>query len=421
MGNNKMKSEQKNRILQELFDHATESIIAINQLADIKLVNPATEKLFGYTSEELEGKKIEFLMPARYAERHVGHRNKFVKDPHTRSMGIGMDLYARRKDGSEFPVEISLSPFESGGEKFTMAFIIDITSRKQKEHEILNNQHKLELMTQELKASNEKLEAKVSDRTKVLQEALTEIEKSRAELIEALKKEKELNELKSRFLSMASHEFRTPLTTILSSASIIPEYTTTDQHTKRMKHVDRIISAVNNMDDILSDFLSLSKIEEGKITADFKSFNLKMLVDEVISEMRGICKNDQEIIYKHTGEEVIKLDPKLTRNIIINLISNAVKFSEENKKIYFRTIIDNKNIVIEIQDEGIGISKEDQMHLFERFFRGQNAINIQGTGLGLNIISKYLELMNGYIEIQSEINIGTTFKITFPYKKTSNN
>ena len=416
-----MKSEQKNRILQELFDHATESIIAINQLADIKLVNPATEKLFGYTSEELEGKKIEFLMPARYAERHVGHRNKFVKDPHTRSMGIGMDLYARRKDGSEFPVEISLSPFESGGEKFTMAFIIDITSRKQKEHEILNNQHKLELMTQELKASNEKLEAKVSDRTKVLQEALTEIEKSRAELIEALKKEKELNELKSRFLSMASHEFRTPLTTILSSASIIPEYTTTDQHTKRMKHVDRIISAVNNMDDILSDFLSLSKIEEGKITADFKSFNLKMLVDEVISEMRGICKNDQEIIYKHTGEEVIKLDPKLTRNIIINLISNAVKFSEENKKIYFKTIIDNKNIVIEIQDEGIGISKEDQMHLFERFFRGQNAINIQGTGLGLNIISKYLELMNGYIEIQSEINIGTTFKITFPYKKTSNN
>lgn len=412
-----MNEEQKKRILQELFAHATESIIAIDQKANIKLVNPATEKLFGYTSAELEGQKVEFLMPARFTKRHEAHRDKYAEDPHTRSMGIGMELFARKKDGSEFPVEISLSPFESGGANFTMAFIIDITNRKLRELEIITHHRELENITQELKVSNEKLEAKVKDRTKVLQEALNEIEKSRTELVEALEKEKELNELKSRFLSMASHEFRTPLTTILSSASLIQDYPLSDHQSRRLKHTERIVSAVNNLNDILSDFLSLSKIEEGKVTASPKKFILTELVSEVISEMKGICKDDQEIIYTHTGEQEVILDPKFTRNIIINLLSNAVKFSEENKKIHCRTFIDSKNISFEIEDEGIGISREDQQHLFERFFRGQNAIHIQGTGLGLNIVSKYLELMDGSIEMKSEIDKGTKFKISFRNNK----
>jgi PAS domain S-box-containing protein len=412
-----MNREQRDRLLQELFQHATESIIVINKEGAIKLVNPATEKLFGYTQEELNEKKVEFLMPDRYAKKHVGHREHYSQNPHSRSMGIGMDLYARKKDGSEFPVEISLSPFESDGQNFVIAFIIDITKRKHVESEIINHQKKLESMTQQLKTTNEKLEIKVQDRTKVLQEALTEIEKSRGELSKALKKEKELNELKSRFLSMASHEFRTPLTTILSSASLIPEYAMTGQQEKRMKHVERIKSAVNNLTDILSDFLSLSKIEEGKVIADFKKFNLRVLVDEISNDMKGIRKEGQEIIYTHKGEEEIELDPKLTRNVIINLVSNAIKFSDENKKVYLKTYADKKGARIEVQDEGMGISKDDQEHLFERFFRGHNATNIQGTGLGLNIVAKYVELMNGYIEMESELEKGTTFKITFPKSK----
>jgi PAS domain S-box-containing protein len=412
-----MNREQRDRLLQELFEHATESIIVINKEGDIKLVNPATEKLFGYAQEELIGKKVEFLMPDRFSKKHVGHREQYSQNPHSRSMGIGMDLYAKNKDGSEFPVEISLSPFESDGQKFTIAFIIDITRRKLVETDIIDHQKKLESLTKELKANNEKLEAKVHDRTKVLQEALSEIEKSRLELSEALEKEKELNELKSRFLSMASHEFRTPLTTILSSASLIPEYPLTEQQEKRMKHVDRIKSAVNNLNDILSDFLSLSKIEEGKVIADFKKFNLKNLADEVSNDVKGIRKEGQEIIYSHKGEEEIQLDPKLTRNIMINLVSNALKFSEENKKVYLKTSVDKKAIKIEVQDDGMGISKDDQQHLFERFFRGHNATNIQGTGLGLNIVSNYVELMNGYIEMESELEKGTTFKVTFPKNK----
>lgn len=412
-----MNREQQDRLLQELFKHASESIIVINKDGNIKLVNPATEKLFGFTQEELYEKKVEYLMPNRFTKKHVGHRERYNQNPHSRSMGMGMDLYAQKKDGSEFPVEISLSPFESDGQKFVIAFIIDITKRKYVENEIINHQKKLESMTQELKANNEKLEAKVQDRTKVLQEALYEIEKSRKELSEALAKEKELNELKSRFVSMASHEFRTPLTTILSSASLIPEYGMTDQQEKRTKHVERIKSAVSNLNDILSDFLSLSKIEEGKVVADVKKFNLKHVAEEVCAEVKGLLKEGQEIICRHAGDEETELDPKLVRNIIINLVSNAIKFSEENKKVQLRTSADKKYVKIEIKDEGMGISKDDQQHLFERFFRGHNATNIQGTGLGLNIVAKYVELMNGYIEMESELEKGTTFKITFPRNK----
>jgi signal transduction histidine kinase len=188
----------------------------------------------------------------------------------------------------------------------------------------------------------------------------------------------------------------------------------TEQQDKRMKHVDRIKSAVNNLNDILSDFLSISKIEEGKVFADLKKMNLKTLVEEINNEMKGICKEGQQIIYTHVGEEEHVLDPKLIRNIIINLLSNAIKFSPEFKNVLINTFADHQQVSIEVKDEGIGISKEDQKHLFERFFRGQNAVNIQGTGLGLNIISKYLELMNGSIALNSDIEKGTTFKITIP-------
>jgi PAS domain S-box-containing protein len=412
-----MNREQRNSLLQELFDHVAESIVVTDAEGKIKLMNPAALKLFGYTQEELVDKTIEFLMPERIRKDHVGNRKEYLHNPHTRSMGIGLDLFALKKNNSEFPVEISLSPFQTEGKSYVMAFIIDITKRKAIEQEVINHQKKLESLTLELKAINERLETKVQDRTKILREALTEIEKSRAELSEALEKEKELNELKSRFLSMASHEFRTPLTTILSSASLIAEYPGGDQQDKRIKHVDRIKSAVNNLNNILGDFLSLSKIEEGKVNADFRKFDLPEMVDELEKEIGGLCKQGQKIIFKHTGDKEVFLDPKLMRNILINLVSNAIKFSDENKLIYLNTTVDKSFIKLIVKDQGIGISKDDREHLFQRFFRGENASNIQGTGLGLNIVSKYIELMNGFIEVDSELEKGTTFTISFPIKR----
>ena len=364
-----MYSEQSHKFHGQLFKYATESVVVTNSKGLIVTVNPSALKLFGYTENEIIGQKIEKLMASRFEAVHQTHRAGFYKNPHNRSMGIGLDLHAMRKDGSEFPVEISLSPFTLNDESYVMAFIIDITARKKVQAQMLEQKNQLEDITRMLKQSNERLEAKVLDRTKVLEEALNEIEKSRKELSEALAKEKELNELKSRFLSMASHEFRTPLTTILSSASLITAYIEKEQQDKRIRHVERIKSAVNNLNDILSDFLSLSKIEEGKTKTDYEVFNLNNIISEIINDLATIKKPGQAINYVHTGKNDVLLDPRLIRNIVINILSNAIKFSDEGKLIEIKTDIGENTTVLEFKDQGIGISKEDQQHLFERFQR----------------------------------------------------
>ncbi|MFM9057217.1 MAG: sensor histidine kinase, partial [Bacteroidota bacterium] len=255
-----------------------------------------------------------------------------------------------------------------------------------------------------------------NDRTKVLQEAIRELEKSRSDLSTALEKEKDLNDLKSRFISMASHEFRTPLTTILSSAGLIAEYNAGETHAdRRLKHLDRIRNAVNNLNDILGDFLSLSKLEEGKIRAEYTEFTLPELVREVIGDLHVNTKPGQQILYAHKGRDQVVLDPKLLKNILINLVSNAIKFSPEHKNIRINTEAFDLTIRLEVLDEGIGISEEDQKHLFERFYRGKNAFNIQGTGLGLNIVGNYVDLLKGHISLSSQLDAGTTIKITFPH------
>lgn len=408
-----MLPEQHDKFMQELFLHATESILVSDESGFIRMINPAAEKLFGYSLGELKGQLIETLIPERF-NSHKENRENYYHSPKTRSMGIGLDLYAKRKDGSEFPVEISLSPFFSDNNRFIIAFVVDISARKQLERKSLEQKDELEKLAKELKVTNERLEFKVKNRTKVLQEALSEIERSRNELSEALNKEKELNELKSRFLSMASHEFRTPLTSILSSADLILDYNQQEDAPKRSKHIQRIKSAVNNLNGILGDFLSLSRIEEGKIQVNVREFNVQEFILDICHEMKAIAPADQQFVYYHEGDSQAIVDSTLLRNILINLISNAIKFSLPGKNIFLHSELTNGKLKVSIRDEGIGISKADQVHLFERFFRGSNAINIPGTGLGLNIVSKYVELMNGKIELKSALNEGTEFTLTLP-------
>jgi PAS domain S-box-containing protein len=233
------------------------------------------------------------------------------------------------------------------------------------------------------------------------------------ELHESLDKEKELSELKSRFVSMASHEFRTPLSTILSSAYLIEKYTSREDQSKREKHLQRIISSVNMLTDILNDFLSVGKIEEGRIHVRYSEFNMPQMMNALIEEIKNTLKKGQQIIYFHAGGESVRLDTSMMKHIILNLTSNASKFSGESKPIEIKTENFTDRITLAVKDYGIGISKEDQKHLMERFFRGANAGNIQGTGLGLHIVSKYAELMNGRLECKSELEKGTEFIITF--------
>jgi PAS domain S-box-containing protein len=409
-----MSELNKRELIDALFNYATEGIILADRKGSVLIVNPSAERMFGYVSGELPGQNVDVLVPDAVHGHHAKNRETYHGNPVPRPMGVGLDLHGKKKDGSLFPVEISLSTISYDTQTLVVAFIIDISVRKQIEASVHEKQKELERVAAVLLATNEELEKKVSDRTKVLQEAIRELERSRNELRLALEKEKDLNDLKSRFISMASHEFRTPLTTILSSTSLISEYNKPELEEKRNKHINRIKSSVNNLNDILSDFLSISKLEEGKINAEYRNFDFKELVEEIVSEMSVTAKTGQQLVVDHTGKESVFLDPKLMKNILINLISNAIKFTAENKKITITSKVEEHMVTLVVEDQGMGISDEDQKHLFERFYRGKNAFNIQGTGLGLHIIGNYVDLMKGHIVLESQLNKGTIIKITFP-------
>jgi PAS domain S-box-containing protein len=404
---------RENKKFEALFQYATMAIMVADREGNIILSNKLALSLFGYTDLEFRELKVEDLIPMRFKENHESHRNKFDQHPQNRTMGVGLDLFAKKKNGDEFPVEISLGHYQTEEGRFVIAFIIDITQRKEIEKAMRHQQQEMERVNEEIEKLNEELEQKVEKRTRQLKETLEILEQSRDDLETALSKEKELSDLKTRFVSMASHEFRTPLSTILSSASLVAKYTQADEQNKRDKHIQRIRSAVSNLTDILNEFLSIGRMEEGKIQANFSIFNIKEQVQLVCNEMQSILKPGQQIRIRHEGNQMVNLDLSLLRNVFINLISNALKFSPENSYIDVETEVNADRLSISIRDYGIGISEDDKKHLFERFFRGKNVMNIQGTGLGLHIVSKYVELMNGQIEAQSELEKGTKFIITF--------
>jgi PAS domain S-box-containing protein len=396
-----------------LFQHASLGILIVDKDGQIILVNNFLVKQFGYSeANELIGKKVELLIPVKYHKHHTGYRENYTANPQKRPMGLGMDLFGIKKSGTEFNVEVSLSNYTSNDASFVIAFVNDITKRKQIEEEVRNQQKELEAVNLKIEKLNDELEQKVMLRTCQLEEAMKEVEESKDELAQALNKEKELSDLKSRFVSMASHQFRTPLSTILSSASLVAKYTLAEEQEKRDRHTQRIKSSVHNLTDILNEFLSIGKIEDGKIVTHYSVFNVKELLYNICSELQGIAKNTQQIIYKHNGNTEVNLDITLLRNIIINLLSNAIKFSPDDTVIEVSSDVNANDIIFQVSDHGMGISQEDQEHLFERFFRAKNATNIQGTGLGLHIVDKYVELMNGHIECKSELEKGTTFTVT---------
>ncbi len=385
--------------IDALFLYATEGILITNEKGEIVRINPSAEKLFKYDKDELLGKQIEVLIPKRFSA-HEKHRENFNEHPHARSMGAGMELYGLKKDEMEFPVEISLSPYSNDEGKFVVAFIVDITLRKQAEERRRNY--------------SAELEKQVKNRTMILEEAIEELEKTKRDLHHALDKEKDLNELKSRFVSMASHEFRTPLTTMMSSLSLVTKYGEQNDKVNQSKHVTKIKTSINNLTDILNDFLSVSKLEEGKVENMPEEINVKNFISEVIFDMKSMATNGQQLVQAHTGNEIANIDKKLLKNVLFNLISNAIKFSPENGIIDISCQVSPSKFKLVVKDNGIGISKADQQHLFERFFRGHNATHIQGTGLGLSIVAKYAELMNGSIDFESEENKGTAFTMIVP-------
>lgn len=410
-----MSKERNDKIYEGMFVDATEGILVSNHKGQIILCNPSAQRMFGYTHDEFLALNIDQLMPMRFQSHHVHHREGYFANPMPRSMGKGRDLYANHKNGEEFPVEISLSHVKNGEETLVVAFIIDIAERKKKDNQLKKANEMLKKASFQLSKLNQELEQKVQSRTLELAEMIKKLTESKKEVDLALEKEKELNDLKSRFISTASHEFRTPLATILSSVSLAGKYADKQELEKIFKHLDRVKDSVSNLTDILNDFLSLDKLEEGIIQPHPEPTHVYDLIVDLLDTMKGITKSGQVFNYQdETNNEKVFIDVRIFRNLLINLVSNAVKYSEENKTITLKTEFKGQKLFILVQDEGIGIPYEDQSNIFERFYRANNIGNIQGTGLGLNIVKKYIEILNGDITFESEPGVGTRFLIEIP-------
>lgn len=244
---------------------------------------------------------------------------------------------------------------------------------------------------------------------------ITKSKQLEAELIKTIEKEKELGDLKSRFITMASHEFRTPLSTILSSTYLLENYKGTDFEREKLPLINRIKRGVNNLTMILNEFLSLEKFEQGNFSLLPSDIDIPSLIKDVISEMGLSNKEGQVIHYEHEGHTLVEqLDHRLLWSITTNLINNAIKYSSENSTITINSSQSSTGIKISINDQGMGIPRDEQQHIFERFFRAHNAINIEGTGLGLHIVQKCVNLLNGTVSFTSQLGVGTTFNVWLP-------
>ncbi len=537
--------------LQAVFEAVLDGIIVIDEQGIMEMINPAAARMFGYSISELKGQNISMLMPETHARMHDQYIQRYLETGEKRIIGIGREVEGQRKDGSTFPIWLSVTEARTQGHSLFTGVVRDITQEKQaalaikQEQEraqryldiantiivVLDQQGRLELLNHkgcevleyqeedllgrdwlrivippqqyehvaevfeqlmkgkidgleyfesyiqtrsgqlrliawrnalitneqgevtgaissgeditEKRAAEERiirlnaeLEKRVDQRTEelagVVNQLLStnkklehEIQERRAaeealrrseqELRRAYEKERELNELKSRFVSMASHEFRTPLSTILSSADLVEAYTREDQQDKRLRHTNRIKASVSNLTGILNDFLSLSKLEEGKVGIQPVAFPLKEFMHETLDEMNGVLKSGQSIRSQLPDTTVeLYTDKKILKNIFFNLLSNASKYSQADMPIDCRVQVQDGQLLLEIADQGIGIPKEEQALVFSRFFRAHNAENIPGTGLGLNIVKRYVDLLQGSITFESEPGKGTTFRCVLP-------
>jgi PAS domain S-box-containing protein len=409
--------EEDKNVFNVLFEAVSEGVIVVDKNQKIVATNISAEKMFGYAKEQLANQHLNILIPQKHHARHGAHFDGFMKQKETRQMGRGRDLHGARKDGSTFPVEAGLNPLKINDETFVMALVIDISIRKQQELELQELNLKLEkkvekrtqalsTMVEELKIVNAERDAEIKKR-KVVQNKISN----------ALKKEKELNELKTKFLSLVSHEFKTPLSGVLTSAMLLGKYKLTEQQEKRDKHIKTISDKVHYLNNILNDFLSIEKLETGKISYKFSTFKVSKVVNEVVYNANMLLKEGQKINYPENIDDYSMFqDEKTVELALSNLVHNAIKYSSENTIIDFQIKQDKINTTFKIKDNGIGIPIHDQKLIFNRYFRAENALLTQGTGIGLNIVKSHLENLGGTIYFESEENKGSLFTFIIPNK-----
>ncbi|WP_199140433.1 PAS domain-containing sensor histidine kinase [Pedobacter sp. ASV12] len=393
---------ERAQLLNAIIENAIDGIITIDDKGLIEHINPAALQLFGYSREETVGNNVAMLMPQPDRARHDSYIYNYNHTGHKKIIGIGREVTGQRKDGSTFPFRLGVSEVKFSDRKIFTGFIHDLSREKEDE--------------QKIKSYTEELEVKIKERTQDLIKLINELETAKEVVSEMFEKEKELNQLKTRFVSMASHEFRTPLSAIQLSASLIDKYTLKQDVANVEKHTNKIRNSINNLTTILNDFLSLEKLEAGKVQPNANWFDIISFAEEIAEEMQLISKQNQLIVYEHKGVTAqVYLDQHLLKNCIINLISNAIKYSGEDTMIQFNSTIRENELTIDITDNGIGIPLADRNNLFEPFFRAHNTGDIPGTGLGLNIVRRYVGLMDGTVSYIGEEKVGTTFRLHFRF------
>ncbi|MGB5419949.1 PAS domain S-box protein [Algibacter sp.] len=371
-------SEEERNHLATIFNESLNEIYVFD-VKTLKFinVNHGAQKNIGYTLEALKGMTPLDIKPDKNRAEFRKIIDVLLKSNVEK---VEFETVHQRKDGSTYPVEVHLQLSNLGEKKVFVAIILDITERKN-------------YTTQ--------LENKVEERTQQLKKALG--------------KEKELNELKTKFLSLVSHEFKTPLSGILTSSQLLSKYQLTEHQEKRDKHIKTISDKVHFLNNILNDFFSIENLETGKVNYKFTHFKLSKVVNEVVYNANMLLKEGQQINYPENIDDLsLYQDEKTIQIIFSNLLYNAIKYSPERTVIDLQIKQDNTNTTVKIKDRGIGIPEKDQKSIFERYFRAENVINTQGTGIGLNIAKNHLENLGGSIWFESEEHVGTTFEITIP-------
>jgi len=364
-----------NESLNEIYIFDLESYTFLN-------VNHGALLNLGHEIEKLKEMSIFNIMTALTPKSLTRLLTPLIKNKKNK---IEFETLYQRKDGSIYPVEVHLQISHLDKKQVGVAIVLDITERK---------------------SYTEKLERTVEQRTQ--------------QLSAALEKEKSLNELKTKFLSLVSHEFKTPLTSILTSITLLSKYTNTDQQEKREKHIGTIKSKVKYLDNILSDFLSIERLETGQVRYTTSTFLLSKVINEVVYSANSLLKEGQRINYpQHIDDIMVTFDEKILALSLTNLLNNAIKYSTENSSIEVLVEQNENHLTVHISDQGIGIPKEEQSFIFDRYFRASNVLTTQGTGIGLNIAKQHLENLGAEIAFESKEGKGTRFTIQIPIKTES--